>query len=59
MRQSGFEGSYVANKKEGRGTFSWPDGACYTGEFLNNSIHGGGDYRRGGGGGGPRDMKET
>ena len=29
-----------SGEKSGHGTFTWPDGAEYTGEFLNDKRHG-------------------
>ena len=30
-----YEGQYFYNKKEGQGTFYWPDGRQYKGEWKN------------------------
>ena len=37
---SKFEGFYEQGVKQGEGTFTWADGNCYEGNFVNNNIDG-------------------
>ena len=37
-----YKGQVKDNKKTGRGVFTWPNGAKYEGEFINNIRHGDG-----------------
>lgn len=39
-----YEGDYVNGKKDGEGTFVWPDGSVYQGEWKNDMRHGEGTY---------------
>ena len=39
-----YEGNYVDDKKEGHGTFHWPDGRKYEGQWENGKQHGVGIY---------------
>ena len=33
----------MLGKKHGHGNFKWADGSTYTGQFLDNNIHGEGN----------------
>lgn len=35
-----YTGQYVSGMRQGHGTFTFPDGSFYTGQFLWNSFHG-------------------
>lgn len=37
-----YEGSYECGMKNGKGKFSWADGACYEGDFRDNVLDGSG-----------------
>ena len=39
-----FKGLAANNKKVGKGTFTWPNGDKYEGEFVNNVRAGEGNY---------------
>ena len=39
---SGYEGEYLNGKKHGWGTFTWPNGELYVGEWKNDQMHGNG-----------------
>ena len=37
-------GEYIEDERQGKGTFSYPDGSKYTGDFLAGKMHGQGTY---------------
>lgn len=37
-----FKGQFQGHKKKGRGIFSWPNGARYEGDYLDNNREGSG-----------------
>ncbi|KAF4657269.1 hypothetical protein FOL47_008531 [Perkinsus chesapeaki] len=39
-----YQGQYVNDKKEGYGTFEWPDGRKYAGYWVAGKRHGDGEY---------------
>ncbi|KAF4716065.1 Elongation of fatty acids protein 2, variant 2 [Perkinsus olseni] len=39
-----YQGQYVEDRKEGYGTFEWPDGRKYAGWWLAGKRHGDGEY---------------
>ena len=39
-----YEGEYVADKKHGKGTYTWPSGASFTGQFECDQKEGEGVY---------------
>ena len=41
-----YQGDFVADKPEGKGQMSWPDGSVYEGEFLRGKLHGKGKLTR-------------
>lgn len=38
------QGAFAANQFHGMGTYRWPDGATYAGEWQLNRMHGEGTY---------------
>ena len=39
-----YEGDLVEGKKHGKGTYIWPNGNKYIGEWENNIINGKGEF---------------
>ncbi len=40
FQNENYIGDLIAGKKEGKGTFTYPNGDTYIGEFKNNLFHG-------------------
>ncbi len=38
-----YKGQVKGSKRAGKGTFTWPNGAVYKGEFVENLRHGSGE----------------
>mmetsp|Transcript_80587 Transcript_80587/g.126933 ORF Transcript_80587/g.126933 Transcript_80587/m.126933 type:complete len:250 (-) Transcript_80587:48-797(-) len=44
MEGGAYSGQFVWGKKQGKGTYEWPDKSRYEGDWHGNSIHGFGHY---------------
>lgn len=40
-----YSGGFVADRRDGRGFYTWPDGAKYEGHFRDGQHDGEGEYR--------------
>jgi hypothetical protein len=40
LDQKEYIGKFKNGKKNGKGVYTWPDGSIYTGEFLDDNLHG-------------------